>query len=295
MKKLDFIIPAVVLLVVATPCLANTSFTTNFTSEEGYTGGGIDQSVQTGAANFNEQFNSQFYLPSNTSPGYGTVRRNPTGNGANATYKVGDGANFAADDSWVVSLDFTFEGLVNTAPASTTAVMQLGFSTSAAGIANSMFAGIQKTNTQTDEYQLFVFGQSQGGFGSNNFSYADVGDDTTDANDLTDLLRLEFTITETATAGTYSTLAELYNTPSGNIIASTSATLVRDNTADVDLFGYFKANLGNESTNFDMFNIDAFSYDAFGVAVPEPATYSFLLGSLALVGASMRRKRVLGK
>jgi hypothetical protein len=295
MKKLDFSIPAVALLFVATPCLANTSFTTNFTAEEGYTSGGIDQSVQTGAANFNEQFNSQFYLPGNTSPGYGTVRRNPTGNGANATYKVGDGADFAAGDSWTVSLDFTFEGLVNTAPASATTIMQLGFSTSATAISNNMFASIQKGTGQTEVYQLIIFGQSGGGFASSNFSYAAVGDDTANADDLTDLLRLEFTITETATAGTYSTLANLYNldVDSSSTIASSSATLVRDNTADVDLFGYFKANMGNEADNFDLFNIDAFSYDA--IAVPEPATYSFLLGSLALVGASMRRKSVLGK
>jgi len=295
MKKLDFIIPVVALLAAASPCLANTSFTTNFTGGEGYTSGALDQSIQTGAAYFNEQFNSQFYLPGNTSPGYGTVRRNPTGNGANAIYKVGDGADFAAGDSWTVSLDFTFEGLVNTAPASNTTLAQLGFSTSDTVISNSMFATIQKMDSQTDEYQLLVFGQSGGGFDSSNFSYAAVGDSTTDADDLTDLLRLEFTITETATAGTYSTLANLYNLDVDSIIsiASTSATLVRDNTADVDLFGYFKANMGNEASNFDLFNIDAFGYDA--IAIPEPATYSFLLGSLALVGASMRHKRVLGK
>ena len=295
MKNLQFKFPIVILVLATSSSLANTSFTTNFSGGEGYTNGALDQSNQTSAAHFNEQFNSQLYLPNGQSPDFGTVKVNPEGNGANAVYKIGDGADFVEGDSWTVSLDFTFEGLVNTAPGSNNSLVQLGFSTSATEVTNNMYASIQKGSAQTEAYQLVLFGEGGGGFASNNFTYAAVGDDTADANDLTDLLRLEFTITETATAGTYSTSANLYNldvNPNSTIVAA-STNLTRSGTSDVDLYGYMRVTMGNESGNFDMFQGDSFSYNTS--AVPEPATYSFLLGGLVLAIASIRRRRVLAR
>ena len=295
MNKLQFKFPFVILVLATSLCLADTSFTTNFTGGEGYTNGALDQSNQTGAAYFNEQFNSQLYLPGGQSPGFGTLKVNPTANGANAVYKNGYGADFVEGDSWTVSLDFTFEGLVNTAPGSANTLMQLGFSNSGTGISSNMYASIQKGSIQTESYQLVLFGENGGGFASQSFSYAAAGDDTADADDLTDLLRLEFTITESSTAGTYSTSANLFNldVDSNTTIASAATDLTRSGTSDVDLYGYMKISMGNETDNFDLFQGDSFSYSTS--SVPEPATYSFLLGGLALVVASMRRRKVWAK
>jgi len=295
MNKLQFKFPFVTLVLATSSCLADTSFTTNFTGGEGYTNGALNQPNQTSAAYFNEQFNGQLYIPGGHSPGFGTLKVNPAGNGANAVYKNGYGADFVEGDSWTVSLDFNFEGLVNTASGSANTLMQLGFSNSGTEISSNMYASIQKGGAQTEAYQLVLFGEGGGGFDSQNFSYAAAGDDTTDADDLTDLLRLEFTITETSTAGIYSTSANLYNltVDSNSTIAATSTNLNRSGTSDVDLYGYMKISMGNENGNFDLFQGDSFSYSTS--SVPEPATYSFLLGGLALVVASMRRRKVLAK
>lgn len=259
--------------------LGAVNFSTNFDASEGYTNGKISNS-----SNFNESVAAGFYIPGGTAPDYGVVKRSPTSNGATAYYTTGAGADFSAGASWTVSLDYTFEGVESSPTGSTAINHSLGFSGSSSSNSNLMFAGIQKGAAQDGNYQLFING---GGFSQKSFSFADIGDDTTDADDLTDNIRLEFSLTKSAVANEFNAVATLYNIDSASTVATTSTTLIRSGVYSADLFGYFKGSGGNEDNNYDMINIDTFAY----ATVPENSKIALLLGSFTALLIILRQRR----
>ena len=289
MKPYRYFISFFTLLIAATSSFADTSFSTSFTGGEGYTNGGLNSGVQTNAAHFNETIQGGLYLPSGQSPGFGTVRRNPMANGAAAFYKTGEGSAFNAGATWTTRMDFKFEGLATADPTSSTSFMgSTGFSTSSTTTSNIMYAGIQKSTGQanTNNYQFFISG---GGFSSSNITYASIGDDAADANDQTDNLRITLTLTKSTTADQFDATATLLNLDTSTSVATISATLTRANAYSSDLFGYFRSSGLIESNNFDLFDVDAYSYTAS--TIPEKSTYSIILGGVALIiTLSLRRK-----
>ncbi len=278
------------LLVAATTSFADTNFSTNFTGGtggQGYTSGGLNNSP-----NFNEPNPGGLFLPSGQeASGFGTVRRNPTASGATAYYTTGEGSSFNAGATWTTSLDFKFQGLPSTDPTagSTIFMGSTGFSTSSTANANIMYSGIQKSVGQagSTNYQFFIAG---GGFSSTNFTYNSIGDDTADATDQTDNLRMTFTLTKSATSNEFSATADLINLDTSTTVASIAATLTRASAYSNDLYGYFKSSGVQEAGSFGLFDVDAYTYTA-SAEVPEPETYSMLLGSVALIILFLRRKR----
>ena len=279
------------LLVAATTSFADTNFSTNFTGGEGYTSGGLDSS-----ANFNELNPGGMFLPSGqASTGFGTARRNPSARGATVFYTTGEGSAFNAGATWTTSLDFKFQGLPSTDPTGSSSIFMgsTGFSTSSTANANIMYSGIQKTSGQagSTNYQFFISG---GGFSSTNISYESIGDDNADATDQTDNLRITFTLTKSATTNEFNAVASLVNTDTAQTVATIVATLTRANAYSSDLYGYFKASsLAADPTNFDLFDVDAFLLRAS--EIPEPETYSMLLGCVALIIMSLGRVRAFRK
>lgn len=278
------------LLVAATTSFADTNFSTNFTGNEGYTSGGLNNS-----ANFNESNSGGLFLPSGQeTSGFGTVRRNPTASGATAYYTTGEGSSFNAGATWTTSLDFKFQGLPSTDPTagSTIFMGSTGFSTSSTANANIMYSGIQKTSGQagSTNYQFFIAG---GGFSSTNISYESIGDDNTDATDQTDNLRITFTLTKSATINEFSATADLVNLDTSTTVATIVATLTQASAYSSDLYDYFKSSGVQEAGNFGLFDVDAFILRAS--EIPEPETYSMLLGCVALIILSLGRVRAFRK
>ena len=135
---------------------ATARYATQFEGSEGFQNGGINNS-----ANFTETSTGTLYLPGGQAPVYGTLKRSPTAGSSRAFYNTGAGASFGVGARWNTTLDFTFEGLPNTAPGTTTLLVANGFSSSNTANANVMYAGIQKGGGQIAQYQFFISG---GGF-----------------------------------------------------------------------------------------------------------------------------------
>lgn len=276
------------LLSMTAPAYADTSFSTNFSGGEGYTSRGLNSTIQTGAPHFNESVNGGFYLPGGQGPGFGTVRKNPTTRNATAFYTTGEGSAFNAGATWTTRMDFKFEGLANTTPGSIVQLGGVGFSTSSSSLSNQIFAGIQKSATQTEAYQFYVFTPG-GGFFSQNFSYSSVGDDTTDAHDQTDSLRMELSLTKSATADQFDFTATLNNLVNPATVSTITNTVTQSGAYSADLFGYFRSGSIAEANNFDLFDVDGFGYSAS--PIPEASTYAMIMGAVALLSLIVRRKK----
>lgn len=249
---------------------ASKRFSTEFEGSEGFNSGGINNS-----ANFNETTPGGMYLPGGQAPVFGTLKRSPTAGSSRAFYNTGAGASFGVGATWNTTLDFTFEGLANTAPDDTTLLVANGFSSSNTTNGNLMYAAIQKGGAQTGNYQFIISG---GGFLQQNITYAIIGDDTLDSDDLTDTLRIEFTLTKSAIAGQFDAVAKLINLDTNTIVATISKSLNRPDAYSSDLFGYFNSGNVMESNNYDLLDIDSFSYSA----TPEPTDQSTSSGKVAI-------------
>ena len=247
-------------------------YATQFEGSEGFQSGGVNNS-----ANFTETSVGGLYLPAGQSPVFGTLKRSPTAGSSRAFYNTGAGASFGAGASWSTTVDFTFEGLPNTAPGSTTLLVANGFSSSNTANANVMYAAIQKGGGQLQQYQFFISG---GGFLQQNIPYADIGDDTLDSDDLTDTLRIEFSLTKSSIAGQFDAIATLTNLATNTIVATISKSLNRPDAYSPakNLYGYINSGAVQEAGNFDLLNIDSFTY----TATPEPSDQSMSSGKVRI-------------
>jgi arylsulfatase A len=249
-------------------------YATQFEGSEGFQAGGINNS-----ANFTESSQGGMVLPAGQAPAFGTLQRSPTAGSSRAYYTTGAGASFGVGATWSTTLDFTFEGLPNTAPGTTTLLVANGFSSSNTVNANVMYAAIQKGGGQTEQYQFFIVG-GIGGFLQQNISYANIGDDTLDNDDLTDTLRIKFTLTKSAIAGQFDAVATLTNLATNTIVATISNSLNRPDAYSPakNLYGYINSGAVKEADNFDLLNIDSFTY----TATPEPSDQSMSSGKVRI-------------
>ena len=249
---------------------ATVRYATQFEGSEGFQNGGINNS-----ANFTETSTGGLYLPGGQAPVYGTLKRSPTAGSSRAFYNTGAGASFGVGATWNTTLDFTFEGLPNTAPGTTTLLVANGFSSLNTANENVMYAGIQKGGGQIAQYQFFISG---GGFLQQNIPYAAIGDDTLDSNDLSDTLRIELSLTKSAIAGQFDAVATLTNLDNNTIVATISESLNRTDAYSPakNLYGYINSGVVQEAGNFDLLNIDSFTY----TATPEPSDQSMSSGKV---------------
>ena len=277
------------LLITSVICLAsvshaNISFFTSFNGSEGYVGGGLDRSTQTGAVHFNVP-SQGLYLPDGQAPDFGYVAKNPTSGSPKAYYVNGEGATYIAGSNWTVASSFSFEGLDSTAPSSTTFLNNIGFSTSNNSDADTMAAGIQKTDSQTDQYTFYISG---GGFAAVSFNYSDIGDDTANADDLTDILEIEIKLEKSSTADEFIATATLTNLDTSTTVATLDTTLSNPNANNKDLFGLISSGTVTEADNWDLFSMYDFRYSA---VVPEAQSYALILGTLTLLYIHFRRRQ----
>ena len=243
-----------------------TAFSTAFDRSEGYIASALDQSKQTSAAYFNEApFAGGLYLSKGGKPELGTLRRDPKATGTTAYYKIGTGSALSNGSTYSVSLDFTFEGMPEGIPSIDAFMGSVGFSTSSTSNKHAIYAGIQRsasgTNSAAGVYQFFILGggyaQSKGGV-----SYAAVGDDLLDDNDLTDNLRMILSLTKSTSPGKFEAVAQLINLESATTVATISTTLTESAAYQSELFGYLGSGSINEVGNFDLFNVTAFSFNS---------------------------------
>jgi hypothetical protein len=246
-----------------------TAFSTAFDRSEGYIASALDQSKQTSAAYFNEApFTGGFYLPKGGKPELGTLRRDPKATGTTAFYKIGTGSALSNGSTYSVSVDFTFEGMPEGIPSVDAFMGSVGFSTSSTSNKHAIYAGIKRSATGSNlaagVYQFFVSGggyaQSKGGV-----SYAAVGDDLLDDNDLTDNLRMILSLTKSTSPGKFEAVAQLINLDTSDTVATISTTLTESAAYQSELFGYLRSGSINEVGNFDLFNVTAFSYTAAAI------------------------------
>ena len=240
------------------------AFSTAFDRSEGYIASALDQTKQTSAAYFNEApFAGGFYLPKGGNADLGTLRRDPNATGATAYYKVGASLALTTGATDSVSLDFTFEGLPEGIPSADAFMGSVGFSTASTSNKHAIYAGIKRSasgsNSAAGVYQFFVSG---GGYAETigGFSYAAVGDDRLDDNDLTDNLRMVLRLNKSATLGKFEVVAQLINLDTNTTVANITTTLTESTAYQADLFGYFSSGSVKEEGNFDLFNVTAFSY-----------------------------------
>ena len=242
----------------------NQDYTTNFTGAEGYVNGAIDKKNQPSVSFFTEgaSVRGGLYFPKSQGPDYGVVRRNPTTKGARAILAKGAGSGHQPGSTWSTRMEYTFEGLPAMVVGGKVPTMLggLGFTNSKDQVLNPIYAGIQKTPKQTDQYQFYVFGQGGGGFFAKNVAYASLGDDGSDPDDLTDKLAIEFTVTKSAKSGVFSFEATLINVDKGSTVASLSGDLKVPQLYKKDLFAYVASGSIVEDGNYDLFNLHALSY-----------------------------------
>jgi hypothetical protein len=266
MKLYPYSLTFAALLTAATVSYAATAFSTDFDRSEGYLASALDQSKQTSAAHFNEApFAGGFYLPQVGNPDLGTLRRAPNATGASAYYKIGAGSALTAGATYSVTLDFTFEGLPESIPSADTFMGSVGFSTASTSNAHPIYAGVKRnasgSNSAAGRYQFFISG---GGYAEalGGVSYAAVGDDRLDDNDLTDNLRIVLSLTKSATPGQFEAVAQLINLDTSTTVATITTNLTESAAYQSDLFGYFRSGSVKQEGNFDLFNATAFSYTA---------------------------------
>ena len=275
MKERLILFCVALLVFVSQVSLADIAFSTNFDGSEGYVESGLDRSIQTSAPHFNVPGTSGLYLPAGQAPDFGYVSKNPTAASPRAYYIYGEGANYLAGNSWSVASTFDFEGLDASTPASDTFLNSIGFSTSNSSSTNAMIAGIQKSTTQTDQYTFYISG---GAFESVAFNYSDIGDDLADADDLSDKLQISFSLIKSATADEFLATATLSNVDTSTTLASLNTTFSNAAAYNSDLFGFINAGSITENSNWDLFKMYDFEYNA----VPERQTYSMTVGGFLI-------------
>lgn len=256
----------VAFITTASLSFADITLETNFSGAEGYVSGSIDKSTQKANPYFKESAQSKgsLYFPAPQSPEFGILRRNPTSGRAKMVCTRGEGSGFAPKGSWSTSIKFTIEGLSNAATGAKNATMLggVGFTNSNIEVDDLMFAGIQKNPQQTNSYQFYVFGKGGGGFTSTNISYFAIGDSTTDADDLTDIIKIDLTVTKSARPNEFNYLAVLSNKDKGIAVATLTGTLKMPKSYNSSLFAYVSSGAIVEEGNYDLFNLHAFSYKA---------------------------------
>ena len=239
---------------------ADLSVKTDFNGAEGYTVGDIDKSVQKRAPLFASQ--GGLYFPKSQGPDFGVLRRNPTSQGSRAILTQGEGSGFKPGSTWSTRLSYTFEGLPAMVMGGKAPVMLggLGFTNSQTEVKEPVYVGIQKTPQQSDSYQFYVFGQGGGGFFVKNVSYDSIGDDLSDADDLSDTIAIDFTVTKSAKAGVLEFVATLSNLDKGTEVVSLSGELKAPKLYNKNLYAYVSSGAVKEDANYDLFNLHALSY-----------------------------------
>lgn len=245
---------------------ADLNFSTNFSATEGYVSGGIDKKIQQAAPFFAEgaSIRGGLYFPRTGESELGVLRRDPNSRGARAILQKGAGAGFKSGSTWSTRIVYTFEGLPAMAMGGKVPTMLggVGFSNAKNEASEIVYAGIQKTPQQSDSYQFYVFGKGGGGFFSKNVDYAAIGDASSDADDLTDKLAIEFTLTKSSKAGVLSFEATLTNADNGSTVATLSGDLKVPQLYNKDLFAYVSSGAVVEDGNYDLFNLHALSSKA---------------------------------
>lgn len=246
--------------VLATSAYADINFSTNFSGAEGYTQGSIDKKVQPKVRIFTNE--GGLYFPKSQGPDFGVLRRNPTSQGARAILTQGEGSGFKPGSTWSTRLSYTFEGLPAMVMGGKAPVMLggLGFTNSQTEVKELVYVGIQKTPQQSDNYQFYVFGQGGGGFFVKNVSYDSIGDDLSDADDLSDTIAIDFTLTKSAKAGVLEFVATLSNLDKGTEVVSLSGELKAPKLYNKNLYAYVSSGAVKEDANYDLFNLHSLSY-----------------------------------
>lgn len=266
MRQSNTVIFLSLLFTLASTALANLDFSTNFSAAEGYVSGGIDKKIQKAAPYFAEGASVQggLYFPRSGDSEMGVLRRDPNSRGARALLQKGTGKGFEVGSTWSARIVYTFEGLPAMVMGGKVPTMLggVGFSNAKNKAGEIVYAGIQKTPQQSESYQFYVFGKGGGGFFSKNVDYASIGDDTSDADDLSDKLEIEFTLTKSSKAGVLSFEATLTNVDKGSTVATLSGDLKVPQLYDADLYAYVSSGAVVEDANYDLFNLHALSYKA---------------------------------
>ncbi|NCG09303.1 MAG: hypothetical protein GWO81_07035 [Verrucomicrobia bacterium] len=245
---------------------ADLAYSTNFSGSEGYVNGAIDKKNQQANPTFSETAAAQggLYFPKSQGPDYGVLRRNPTSKGARAILQKGAGAGFKPGSTWSTRIEYSFEGLPAMVMGGKMPTMLggLGFTNSKSEVSELIYVGIQKAPQQSESYQFYVFGQGGGGFFSKNVDYLAIGDDASDADDLTDKLAIEFTVTKSSKAGVLSFVATLSNVDKGTTVVTLSGDLNVPKLYNKDLHAYVSSGSISEGGNYDLFNLHALSSKA---------------------------------
>ena len=254
------------LFTFATTAFADLDFSTSFSAAEGYLSGGIDKQIQQAAPYFVEgaSVRGGLYFPRSRNYEMGILRRDPNSRGARALLQKGAGEGFDVGSTWSARIVYTFEGLPAMVMGGKVPTMLggVGFSNAKNKAIEIVYAGIQKTPQHSESYQFYVFGKSGGGFFSKNVNYASIGDDTSDADDLSDKLEIEFTLTKSSKAGVLSFEAALRNMDKRSTLATLSGDLKVPHLYDEDLYAYVSSGAVVEEANYDLFNLHALSSKA---------------------------------
>ena len=247
-------------------------YSTNFEGSEGFINGAINKS-----ALFHEVTAGGMYLPAGMAPVYGKLAKSPTAGGGNVINSVGTGASFGPGATWTTEIEFTFEGLENTAPGNPQPLITgLGFCTSPTAVTNSIYVGLQKNANMTENYHLFIFQSGGSGYINTGLPYSAIGDDTADADDLTDKLKLSLTLTKSSTPNEFDVTATLLNLDTGATVKTFSHTITHSTAYSSDLYGFFKNGTVKEANNFDLLQMYAFDY----LALPETSDQSMATGKI---------------
>jgi hypothetical protein len=113
-------------------------------------------------------------------------------------------------------------------------------------------------------YQFFVSG---GGYAEvmGEVSYTALGDDRLDDDEITDNLRVVFSLIKSATPSQFEAVAQLINMDTSDTVANITTTLTESTAYQSDLLGYFRSGCVKKEGNFDLFKVNAFSYTAAAI------------------------------
>lgn len=252
---------------------AATKFSTSFDGSDGFVSGALNKN-----GNFIETVIGGMYLPSGQAPNFGTLKKGPTTAGAHVIHTQGAGSAFGPGATWNCEFEFTFEGLPNVAPGTNLLLSQIGFSTSASTRSSPINIGIQKTANAILNYAFCIYTAGTGNFATKNVSYAKIGDDPENDDDLTDLLKIAVTLTKTSTADTFDLLTTLTNVDTGEVVSTIHKTITNSSAYASNLYGYFSTGGVQEANNWDLLDIHSYKY----AASPAISDYSTGTGTIAL-------------
>ena len=95
---------------------------------------------------------------------------------------------------------------------------------------------------------------------SKTLSHDSIGDDLSDADDLSDTIAIDFTVTKSAKAGVLEFVATLSNLDKGTEVVSLSGELKAPKLYNKNLYAYVSSGAVKEDANYDLFNLHALSY-----------------------------------